>query len=110
MREQEQPVTQTMKATEARAKFRQLLDEVYQRRARVVVEKDGIAVAAVVSMIDLEQLQFLAERRKWAREVLRRSREAFADVPADELQRELDNALREVRQEMAAERDAAKAR
>lgn len=108
MREQEQPLTQTLKASDVRSHWSELLNRVYRRQTRVVVEKSGIPVAAVVSMDDLEQLQLLSEQRKAAREVLRRSREAFQDVPPEELERELDQALREVRQEMAAERDAAR--
>lgn len=107
MREQEQPLTQTMKAIEARTRFSQVLDDVSHRRTRVVVEKSGIPVAVLVSMNDFEQLQLLAEQRRAAVDVLRRSRQAFRDVSPEELQRELDTALREVRQDMAAERDAA---
>ena len=107
MREQEEPQTQTMPAVTARTRFGQVLDDVQRRRRRVVIRRRGIPVAVLVPMDDLEQLQLLAERRRSAMEVLRHSREAFADVLAEDLQRELDKALWEVRQEMAAERDAA---
>lgn len=107
MREREEPMTQTMKAMDARAQWSRILNQVYKRETRVVVEKSGIPVAAVVSMRDFQQLQFLEEQRRNALDVLRRSRQAFQDVSPEELQREIEAALREVRQDMAAERDAA---
>jgi len=107
MREQDQPMTQTMKAMDARARFSQVLNDVYRRRTRVVVEKSGIPVAALVSMRDFQQLQLLEEQRRNALDVLRRSRQAFEDVPLRSCSVKIESALQEVRQDMAAERDAA---
>ena len=41
-----EPMTQTLKASEARAQWSQLLNKVFRRQARVIVEKSGIPVAA----------------------------------------------------------------
>ncbi len=100
MREQEEPMTQTMKAMEARAQWSRLLNQVYQRKARVVVEKSGIPVAAVVSMSDFERLQRLEAQRERDFEALDRTRAAFGEVPDVELEREVDKAVDEVRQEL----------
>jgi hypothetical protein len=43
-------------------------------------------------------------------EMLEETRAAFADVPEEEFNREVDKALAEVRREMAAEREAAEPR
>ena len=41
-------MTQVMKASEARAQWSQLLNKVFRSQTRVVVEKSGIPVAAVI--------------------------------------------------------------
>ncbi len=64
MRELE-PITQTMKASEARENFSQLLNKVFRGETRVIVEKSGIPVAAIVSAEDLKALaEFEAQRRE----------------------------------------------
>jgi prevent-host-death family protein len=55
MREQE-PMTKTIKASEARQQFSQLLNEVFRRENRVLIEKSGIPVAAIISAQDLQLL------------------------------------------------------
>lgn len=103
MREQEQPTTQTMTAVEARARFSQVLDDVCRRRTRVVVEKRGIPVAAVVSINDLEQLQLLAEQRSVAMAVLQQSWDAFKDVDPTTVEQEVAAAVAAARAELRKE-------
>jgi prevent-host-death family protein len=98
MREQE-PVTQTMKASEARAQFSAVLNQVYRKQKRVVVEKSGIPVAAIVSAEDLQALQRLEEQRSADFDVLFRIGDAFKGVPDAELAREVSAALTQVRAE-----------
>ena len=62
MREQE-PMTQTMKISDVKNKLSRLVNEVYRQETRVLVEKAGIPVAALVSARDLKQLaEFDAQR------------------------------------------------
>jgi prevent-host-death family protein len=103
MHEQE-PLTQTMKASQARQAWSHLLDQVFRRETRVVVEQDGIPVAAIVSTQDLERLQQLEQQRQRDLATLRASQAGFQDESADEVERQLAQALAEVR----AERSAAK--
>jgi prevent-host-death family protein len=49
-------MTKTIKASEARQQFSQLLNEVFRRETRVIVEKSGIPVAAIVSAEDFKRL------------------------------------------------------
>jgi prevent-host-death family protein len=98
MREQE-PMTQTMKASEARAQFSTVLNQVYRKQKRVVVEKSGIPVAAIVSAEDLQALQRLEAERSADFDVLFRIGNAFKDVPDEELAREVSAALTQVRTE-----------
>lgn len=63
MRATEEPVTLTMKATEARAEWSRLLNLVFRRELRLLIEKDGIPVAAIVSADDLMRLERLGLER-----------------------------------------------
>jgi len=88
-----QPMTQIMKASEARQNLSQVLDSVYRGEKRVIVEKSGIPVAGIVSAADLERLNKLDERREEAFAALDATREAFKDVPDEELEREVEKSI-----------------
>jgi prevent-host-death family protein len=92
-----QPVLDTMTVSQARQQFSETLNRVYRGEARVVVEKSGIPVGAIVSLRDLEDVQHLARVKAQGWDAVRRLREAFADVPDDELEREIDNAISNVK-------------
>jgi prevent-host-death family protein len=87
-----------MKASEARQQFSQLLNEVFRRETRVLVEKSGIPVAAIISAEDLKRLGRMEEERKRDFSILDEMREAFKDVPEEELEREVSKALTAARQ------------
>lgn len=109
MREPE-PTIQTMKVKDAREHWNQVIDAVFRRQKRVVLERHGIPVAALVSTEDLERLQRYDAEREADFAVLDRIGEAFKDVPAEEIEREVAKALAEVRAEMRAEREQAQQR
>ncbi len=73
---------------------------------RVVVEDGGRAVGAIVSVADLRRLWNDDRRRAMAEIGLARVSDAFADVPIDELEREVTAAIADVRAEEQAARDA----
>jgi prevent-host-death family protein len=93
------PITQTMKATEARAQWSRLLNSVFRRDTRVIVEKSGVPVAAIVSAQDLARWQRRDEERDRRFQALDATREAFKDIPDEELEREVERALLAVRTE-----------
>jgi prevent-host-death family protein len=105
MREQE-PMTQTMKISDVKNSLSSLVNKVYRKETRVLVEKAGIPVAAIVSAEDLRQLARLDEQRAERRRVVAAMREPFRDVPAEEIEEETAKAVAEVRQEMRQEREA----
>lgn len=100
-----QPMQQTMKISDVRGQLNTLVNQVYRKETRVVVEKSGIPVAALVSTEDLKRLNQLDEQDNSAREVLAAMRVPFKDVPAEEIEREVARALTEVRTEMRVERE-----
>jgi prevent-host-death family protein len=102
----QEPMTQAMKISKARDQFNHLVNQVYRKKARVIVEKSGIPVAAVVSIDDLRELQRLEAQREERFKVIDRMREAFKDVPEDEIDRQIDAAQAEVRAENRAAEQA----
>jgi prevent-host-death family protein len=101
----EQPTTQTMKISEVKQQLNRLVNQVYRRETRVMVEKSGIPVAGIVSAEDLRRLDRLDRERAERFKVLEEFGEAFRDVPVDELEREVARALAEVRAERRAQHE-----
>jgi prevent-host-death family protein len=99
-----EPTVRIVDASEAARTLNELLDDVSQTNSRVVVEKGGMPVAAVISAADLERFRRLEEQRKRDFEVVKRMQEAFAGVPFEEIEREAAKALAEVRAEIRQER------
>lgn len=93
------PSTLTLKASEMQENWSAVLDGVARHEARVVVERDGIPVAAIISPDDLMRLERLDAERHERFGALRASQAAFADIPDDEIARELNAALAAVRDE-----------
>lgn len=95
-------MTQTMKASEVRQQWSETLNKVFQKKARILVEKSGIPVAAVISVDDLERFKRLEEARAERFKALDAMRDAFKDVPAEEIEREVQKAVDEARAEIQA--------
>ncbi len=94
-----EPMTKTIKASVARQQFSKVLNDVFRGKSRVVVEKSGIPVAAIISASDFKRLARLEAERNRDFAILDEMREAFKDVPAEEIEQEVAKALSEVRTE-----------
>ena len=94
------PVTKTIKASEVRQQFSQLINQVFRKETRVIVEKSGIPVAAIVAAEDLARLQELEAQRQEDFRALDATRQAFKDVPDEELEEEVVKAVAKVRQKL----------
>ncbi len=99
------PMTQRINATQARQEWSQLLNKVYRRETRVLVEKSGIPVAAIVSAHDLERLKRMEDEETRA---LDRMRAAFSDVTEEQIVKDVEAVVEEVREEERSRRAAAK--
>ncbi len=109
MREQA-PMTRTVKISEVKNRLSRLVNEVSREETRVLVEKAGIPVAALVSAADLKLLTRLDAQRAERRRVVAAMREPFRGVPPEEIEQETAKAGSEARAEMRAEREAAATR
>jgi len=100
-------MTQTMKISEVKTHLSDVVNRVYRQEARVVVEKSGIPVAALVSTSDLARLDRLDKERAERFKVLDEMRAAFKDVPPEETERETDRITAEIRAEDRRREEAA---
>ena len=92
MREQ-QPMTHTMKISDVKNTLSKLVNAVYRKETRVLVEKSGIPVAAIIAADDLERFVRLEREREERFAVIDRVRDAFKDVPAEEIEAETDRII-----------------
>lgn len=88
-----------MKASDVRQQWSQLLNNVFRNQDRIVVEKSGIPVAAVISAEDLKLFIQLEEQRNKRFEALDTVRKAFKDVSSEKIEEEVNKAITEVRAE-----------
>lgn len=103
-------MTQVMKASEARQQWSRLLNKVFKGQTRVIVEKSGIPVAAVISAGDFERFDRLEKQRAERFKVLDRIGETFKDVSEDELEQKITEAISAVRTEKRQARKATTAK
>ena len=80
--------------------------------ARVLIEKNGVPVAALISVGDLRRLvQYDRINRDQVDDdpfaVIERMREAFKDVPDEEIERETDRIIARIRAENRAAQERA---
>jgi prevent-host-death family protein len=100
------PPTQTMDLTNARQRFGEVVDRVSRRQTRLLVERGGSPVAAIVSPDDLRRLNDLDAEREEMFQAMAEISRAFAGVPVEQLERQVARALAEARPQLRAERDA----
>ena len=109
MREpQSEPQTESLEITEVENHLVSLVHDVARKQSRVLVEEAGAPVAAIVSLEDYRQLTRLDAQHAEDLQVVLEIQERFSDVPPDELEREIAQAVAEVRADMKAEREAAR--
>lgn len=92
-------MTQVINISEAREKWNEILNKVFRKEDRVVIEKSGVPVGAFISAKDLEKLNRLDAQRIDAFSILDEMGAAFKGVPVEEIEEETAKALAEVRQD-----------
>jgi prevent-host-death family protein len=97
---------ETVKASEARQHFSELVNRVHETGERVMIEKNGAAVVGLVSRRDMLRLAQIDAERASEQAALDRLRSGFDDVSEEEMEREIANAVAKVRHEARAKREA----
>ena len=91
------PSVQRINIAQVRGELDTLITLVSQNEARVLVEADGSPVAALVSAADLDRLDRLDRERGGRFRVIDEARDVFKDVSPEEIDREADRAVSELR-------------
>ena len=94
-----EPVTQTMSASQAQQAWDELLDRVGRRETRVLVERDGTPVAAIISVEDLHRLTRFERERARRFKALDEIAARNGDKDPDEVEREIAGEIAAMRQE-----------
>ena len=93
----QKPTTRTMNISAVKSQLSSLVNAVSHAATRVPIEKSGNPVAAIVSPADLSRLFKFEQERDESFKIIDELREAFKDVPAEEIEREADRAVAELR-------------
>lgn len=88
-----------MSASDVRQHFGEVVNRVARGEGRVIVEKHGAPAVGLVSMDDVRRLRNRDEIRERRANLVERVRAHFDDVPDDELEREIERAFDEMREE-----------
>jgi len=91
-----------MNVTDTKQQFSKVINRVARGETRIVVEKSGAPVAAIISQRELEEYKSLKEKNDQDRERLEQNLTAFSaafrDVPDEEFERVLAEAHRDYRE------------
>ncbi len=88
--------TETMNESQSREQYSEILDRVQRDGEQVIIEKNGVPVAAIVPMSVVRDAESTARRRADLRAAFDATREEFRDIPPDEIEREIEKAIAEV--------------
>ncbi len=98
--------TRTVDITTALEQFAQLLNQVYRRDDRVIIEKHGIPVAAIISAEDYRRLVECESQQADDFAYFEEIRTRFDDVPLDEHERGVAQSVKAARRALRAERES----
>jgi prevent-host-death family protein len=98
-----QPVTQIMEIPDVKTKFSDLVAAVSRDETRVLIEKDGVLVAALVSATDLSRLRQLDRAWDERTKANESFSQAFAEVPTEEAEAQVARIIAEHRQRRQAD-------
>jgi prevent-host-death family protein len=98
----QQQRTEQRNSTDVQTHWDEVLGEVCRDGTRVVIERDGAPVAALISAEDLRRFQEIERERAQQFEALFASWEAFKDVPVGDVEAEVAQVVAEVRAERQA--------
>lgn len=101
-----EPQARTIDIQDVAATWPNVRRAVSRKHERIVLEEDGVAIAALVSVYDLQRLARLDAEREEGFEALERIAAAFAHETPEESDRLAALALAEAREDIRRERAA----
>lgn len=91
------PANRKMHISEITSQFDDLVDAVVREETRVIIEREGTPVAAIVSAEDLRRWLRFERHREEQFKIVDELRKAFKDVSPEEIEQEADRAVAEIR-------------
>ena len=98
-----EPTTETISLTDVEKRLENLVQRVSRQETRIVVEENGVPVAGIVSLQDVQRLERLDRERAESVRAIEAFAAGFADQSAEEIEREVAKAIVEVRAEKRME-------
>ena len=99
------PVTRSMTIAEVKTQLSRLVGDFDRKPFRILVEDAGVPVAAIISVDDLARFAQLERERDERFAVIDRMREAFQDVPVEEIEQEAQRSITEARDRLRQRAD-----
>ena len=96
------PDRRTVDESEAGQLVGTLIEEIARGRVRLVVQRDGKDVAALVSAVDLARIEAWERHRAERFKIVEELRARFGHMDPDEVERDIAEAIAEVRAEARA--------
>ncbi len=90
---------QTLKASDVRSNWSQLLSKVFRGETEILVEKSGIPVVAIISTQDYLKLKELKLRREKDFALISQIRTTFADQTPEQINKGVIRSIAKVRKE-----------
>lgn len=90
---------ETMNVSESRKQYSELLNRVHRDEQQIIIEKNGIPVAAIVPMNVVRDAEATNRRRQELRTAFKATQREFQDIPPDEIEREIEKAIAEVEED-----------
>lgn len=100
------PAMETLTISDVETRLSSLVGRISRNETRVLVEQSGQPVAAIISIEDLQRFAQLEREREERFAVIDRMREAFKDVPPEEIEREAERSVAEARERLRRAREA----
>jgi prevent-host-death family protein len=92
-----EPTIQTIETSEVPERWRELWDQVTRHETRVILTENGAPAAAIVSAEELRQLKHYQQSVERDLSFLANVRAAFSHLSEEEIEREVSQAISEVR-------------
>ncbi|MGH7203490.1 MAG: type II toxin-antitoxin system Phd/YefM family antitoxin [Candidatus Levyibacteriota bacterium] len=91
---------QTIKASEVRSNWSQLLNKVFRGNTEIIVEKSGIPIAALVSTQDYQKLQKIKQKQEKDFALIKEIKAAFKSQTQDQISEGVQKSITAARTEM----------
>lgn len=88
---------ETLSLTEVEKRLYSIVERVSRQETRILVEDNGVPVAGIVSLQDVQRLERLDRERAESCKAIEAFAAGFADQSAEDIEREVTKAIAEVR-------------